>query len=152
MKICLACNTKKDESEFSRHKNKTDSRQSQCKMCCNKKHREYYKENRVWMRKDIQKRREDRIARNYTWFLNFLLKNPCIDCGAKDVLVLDMDHVRGRKITDVSNLVSDGCSLKSIKKEIKKCVVRCANCHRRSTAIRSRTWRWKISKTLRNLC
>ncbi len=57
--------------------------------------------------------------------------NPCVDCGERDLRVLQFDHVRGKKLTEVSKL--RGCSLKRVQAEVAKCVVRCGNCHRRKT-------------------
>ena len=57
----------------------------------------------------------------------------CADCGEKDPVVLEFDHVRDKE-KDVSLLLAGGYSLERILKEIDKCVIRCANCHRRKTA------------------
>jgi hypothetical protein len=63
-----------------------------------------------------------------------LLHHSCVDCGESDPLVLDFDHVRGMKKRHVSRMISGGTSIETLRKEIEKCVVRCANCHRRKTA------------------
>ncbi len=67
--------------------------------------------------------------------LTYLLDHPCVDCGEADVRVLDFDHIIGEKTAHVSSLVGRGASWQRIEKEMAKCVVRCANCHRRKTAI-----------------
>ena len=59
--------------------------------------------------------------------------HPCVDCGESDRIVLDFDHVRGKKQANVADLVKAGCSWSRISAEIEKCDVRCANCHRRVT-------------------
>jgi hypothetical protein len=56
-----------------------------------------------------------------------------VDCGETDIIVLQFDHVRGKKTNAVSKLVSMGYGLDTIKEEINKCEVRCANCHTRRT-------------------
>ena len=56
--------------------------------------------------------------------------SQCIDCGEKNPVVLDFDHVKGNKIMCISNMVRNSYSIETIKKEIKKCEIRCANCHR----------------------
>lgn len=72
--------------------------------------------------------------RNKVLVLRYLKENPCVDCGEKDTRVLDFDHVRGKKIKNVSDMVKSGnCSWNRIKNEIDKCQVRCANCHRKKT-------------------
>tara|TARA_R110001583_G_C5432044_1_gene388950 strand:+ start:131 stop:418 length:288 start_codon:yes stop_codon:yes gene_type:complete len=54
----------------------------------------------------------------------------CVDCGEKDSIVLDFDHVRGEKVGSIADMGSSH-SISSLKKEMRKCEVRCANCHRR---------------------
>jgi hypothetical protein len=53
----------------------------------------------------------------------------CFDCGMSNHIVLDFDHLRDKKY-NVSRMVHDGFSWKAIKREIEKCQVVCANCHR----------------------
>ena len=64
-----------------------------------------------------------------------LVKNPCIDCGESDLVVLDFDHVRGQKAFAISRLIVEGTSVATLQREMDKCVVRRANCHRRKTAL-----------------
>lgn len=55
------------------------------------------------------------------------LRQGCVDCGYKEhAVALDFDHVDGDKTINVSKIRS----MKVAIEEIKKCVVRCANCHR----------------------
>lgn len=53
----------------------------------------------------------------------------CTDCGESNHIVLDFDHIRDKKY-NVSRMIHDGFSWAAIKKEIAKCEVVCANCHR----------------------
>jgi transcription elongation factor Elf1 len=53
----------------------------------------------------------------------------CKDCGETNHIVLDFDHLRDKKY-NISRMVHDGFSWAAIKKEIAKCEVVCANCHR----------------------
>ncbi|HUQ34490.1 MAG TPA: hypothetical protein VM095_20380 [Pyrinomonadaceae bacterium] len=64
----------------------------------------------------------------------YLEGHPCVDCGESDPIVLEFDHVRGKKSYAVSSLGWRLVSWDSVMKEIAKCDVRCANCHRRRTA------------------
>jgi hypothetical protein len=56
----------------------------------------------------------------------------CVDCGEKNPIVLDFDHLRDKKY-NISRMIHDGFSWKAILKEISKCEVVCANCHRLRT-------------------
>lgn len=64
-------------------------------------------------------------------FVNdYKMERGCVDCGYKNhPAALELDHVRGKKVRHVS-LMS---SLPLVKEELKKCVVRCSNCHRIKT-------------------
>jgi hypothetical protein len=53
----------------------------------------------------------------------------CVDCGESNHIVLDFDHLRDKKY-NISRMIHDGFSWSAIKKEIAKCEVVCANCHR----------------------
>lgn len=66
--------------------------------------------------------------------IDYLRTHPCVDCGEDDVIVLEFDHVRGKKKRTVASMLVQGYSFEKILLEIAKCDVRCANCHRRKTA------------------
>ena len=53
----------------------------------------------------------------------------CTDCGEKNHIVLDFDHLKDKKY-NVSRMIHDGFAWKAIRKEIDKCEVVCSNCHR----------------------
>ena len=81
------------------------------------------------------------IAENFEALYAYLLSHPCIDCGESDPIVLQFDHVRGKKLYNISQAVC-GSKLRwqTVLSEIAKCDVRCANCHTRKTAKES-GWR-----------
>lgn len=62
-------------------------------------------------------------------------KSGCTDCGEKNHIVLDFDHLKDKKY-NISRMIHDGFSWEAIKKEIAKCEVVCANCHRIRTHAR----------------
>ena len=69
---------------------------------------------------------------------NYLFHHPCIDCKEDDVLVLEFDHTNGIKIKNVSSMIHDNSSIQQLIDEIDKCIVRCANCHRRRHRLEER--------------
>lgn len=77
--------------------------------------------------------------------LEYLLEHPCTDCGEADPIVLEFDHVRGKKVRNVATMVNRGHAWHEIEKEMAKCEVRCANCHRRATAKRGNWFRTRRS-------
>ena len=75
------------------------------------------------------------VARNRAQFREYMRNATCMDCDIRDFTVLELDHRDPqKKRDDVSNLVRQALSWPSIAKEIAKCDVVCANCHRRRTA------------------
>lgn len=74
-----------------------------------------------------------RVAvREYVW--SYLELHPCIDCGETDPVVLEFDHISEKTIA-VSHMNQIGADIDKVQMEIDKCVVRCANCHRRKTSV-----------------
>lgn len=66
----------------------------------------------------------------------YLSTHPCIDCGESDPVVLDFDHIDpATKTRSIARMLSGHVKWENILKEIEKCEVRCANCHRRRTKI-----------------
>lgn len=60
-------------------------------------------------------------------------KHGCMDCGGKfPYYILDFDHVYGKKVSNISSML-DYHSIEDIFKEIDKCEIVCANCHRNRT-------------------
>lgn len=61
-------------------------------------------------------------------FIDACKSRPCLDCSVEyPACVMQFDHVRGRKLFQISTRMS--CNLERLKIEIAKCDVVCANCH-----------------------
>jgi len=73
-----------------------------------------------------------RDRNRYFVFRYLKLFGKCIDCDIKDWKVLEFDHIKD-KVMNVSRMSSNHYSLDKIKKEIKKCEIRCVNCHKIKT-------------------
>jgi len=96
----------------------------------------------VSIRSRMQNRDRNKEAREFVF--NYLLKHPCIDCGETDVLALEFDHTHSKKF-DIGNALNNNILLDLIKKEIKKCVIRCSTCHRIKTHKEINSWRYKMA-------
>ena len=134
MKKCYKCVETKDLSEFHKNKRQKDGYQNYCKGCAKVRNRDYYLST---PEKNTQ-RQAFRVAvklaaQQFVW--DYLTEHPCVGCPEVDPVVLEFDHVRGVKKFSISAGVSQGLSVKTISEEIEKCEVKCANCHRRKTAI-----------------
>jgi hypothetical protein len=102
---------------------------------------------RMWRRNwwntrpDMRKKQNDRArrrARELRMYLNGIkTARGCVDCGYNGhPAALDFDHVSGEKAL----LVSFAKSKAQADDEIKKCEVRCSNCHR------IRTWERRLNR------
>ncbi len=89
-------------------------------------------------------RGEETAAANRSLVYTYLSEHPCVDCGENDPAVLEFDHV-GTKYRDISLMMRAGFAWTTIQREIAKCVVRCANCHRRKTAREQGIFEYKRS-------
>jgi len=78
---------------------------------------------------------EGPARRNLRHIHAVLAAGACVDCGERDVLVLEFDHVGGDKVGQVSTMAWN-VSLATLTAEIAKCELRCCNCHRRVTYAR----------------
>lgn len=81
------------------------------------------------MHMHMSKRARKRAAK---WRLAQLIKlgKGCIDCGyAEHAVALQFDHTGDDKRMNVSDMIRSDYSWETIKVEIDKCEVRCANCH-----------------------
>src|SRR3989339_72939 len=143
-KICSKCNTKKDISHYNWRNESRGWRHSFCKECHSKYRRYHYLKNKE---KYIQKalkwnRKQTEILRKY--LTEYFKEHPCTDCGNDDIRVLDFDH-NSNKFMGICQMVRNCYSMDAVKKEIKKCKVRCANCHRIKTFKERNFWKHKIS-------
>lgn len=73
------------------------------------------------------------VERNHRICREWLSTHPCVDCGEIDPVVLEFHHVFGDKRRRMSLMIAGGYSEQSIRDEMRKCIVLCANCHRRRT-------------------
>jgi hypothetical protein len=141
MKTCFVCQVPKDLSEFAKNASRSDGLQSACKDCKREIDRNYYKATFESRKSKRLAARQASLERGREVVWDHLATHPCIDCGETDPVVLEFDHVHGEKANNVTTLVNNGVSVDTILIEIKKCVIRCANCHRRRTAERAGGWR-----------
>lgn len=130
MKKCHCCKKELEDSEFAKHtrpSGKIDL-QNDCKKCDSLNRGNYQKEHKKETTGTKRKRRD--VVRE---FINqYKSKHFCIICKENDPIVLDFHHRNMEdKELEVGNAVKDGWSIEKIKKEIDKCDLLCANCHRR---------------------
>lgn len=132
-KRCVLCKQYKFTTEFNLNKSKNDGLNSNCKICSRAKSKEYYQLNKVKHRAVVKIHKALVVQQNRQSIIEYLHQHPCVDCGEDDIVVLEFDHLDDQK-GNISVMTSAGLAWSTILKEISKCEVRCANCHRRKTA------------------
>jgi hypothetical protein len=138
---CSRCGVEKPIAEFPPKYRDAPKPASWCRECRAGYHAEWYALNRDEVIARVAANRERPPQNRTVRFLEvrrlrweFLLAHPCIDCGCADPMVLQFDH-RSEKVTEVSRLLQSSADWTEVLAEIEKCDVRCANCHRRKTAL-----------------
>jgi hypothetical protein len=100
--------------------------------------------NRQWYLKNKARRVNltyQSINRKKLKLQQYKLDRGCVDCGYKEhAEALDFDHLSD-KTMNVSNVIHANMSWERIMKEVSKCEVVCANCHRVRTANRRKVIR-----------
>jgi len=140
LKLCIKCGESKDRDLFNWKNEELGRKHSSCKECHVRYRRKHYLDNRdKYISKALKWNSEQRFKLQRI-VLRYLKDHRCIDCNENDVLVLDFDH-RNSKIKSISEMVKSCCSVERVVAEIKKCDVRCANCHRRKTARELGFWK-----------
>lgn len=140
MKICTKC--KKQKLEYRKSSKYPDGLDVYCKECRRIADKKTYDSNLFKNRIAGLKSKNNIRERNRQFINNYLIGKFCIDCGENDPIVLEFDHFENKK-ENLSILILN-CSIEKIEAEIKKCNIRCANCHRKKTAIELGYYKTKI--------
>lgn len=129
---CCRCKKEKTDISFNFKYKKLGIRAKACKECTRSEVRKHYYDNHEYYIFKANKR--NRIIREFNRILvwKYLSAHPCIDCGEADPIVLEFDHMEN-KIDSIA-CVKRMYTTRSLEKEIAKCEIRCANCHRRKTS------------------
>jgi len=92
-------------------------------------HSQYYhaKDGR---KEQVRSQEKDRLEAKRKWVAEIKSNHGCRECDEDDPRCLDFHHT-GDKSENVSTMVWDDASKESLRDEISKCVVLCANCHRK---------------------
>ncbi len=139
-KICTQCQQTLPIERFG-YSNKEKTRiSSNCKCCKQRYITQHYKDNKeCYTRRSIVRTQRVRQEAR-TFIMQYLTEHPCSKCGESDIRVLEFDHIVAKeKKGNISQMIANGLSLKTIKEEIEKCDVLCANCHRKKT---TRQFNW----------
>lgn len=122
--ICKKCKIEKQETDFP-FKNKTlNKRNVVCKICQREYKNKHYHNN-----KKDHYRRNAITNKKLKDYANSIKSIGCNICDEKEISCMDFHHLRD-KDDNIATILRRG-SLKKLKEEISKCIVLCANCHRK---------------------
>jgi hypothetical protein len=113
-KVCRYCLVEQDESSFEICKTLGSKtyRRHKCRAC----------------KRATQKRRREKLR---DWLERLKQTLECTECGFDDYRALEFHHPDGQdKDFAIGEMVADNRSIIAVEREIAKCVVLCANCHR----------------------
>jgi predicted DNA-binding protein YlxM (UPF0122 family) len=126
MKQCSKCKRELPLDNFHSCPTRKDSLNHKCKDCANEGARASYKKHAL--------KAKERAADSRDWLYGLISeiksKYSCCICGEKEGCCLDFHHINDDKLDSVSEFVQKK-SPQAIFDEINKCVVVCANCHRK---------------------
>lgn len=127
-KICSKCKRELEITNF-RWKNKAKGLfHSQCKDCQKAQEKLHYQES-------LERQTNVRATADSQKIINMRVVDEarqagCKKCGEKRPYVLDFHHCDGdEKIATINRMIKSS-SVETLRKELEKCDVLCANCHR----------------------
>lgn len=129
MKHCRVCGTDKAKTEFNKNKARPDGLQTRCRDCQKDQNNRGYRYNSnrrdsIKLTRDANRAYNTKLMRRYKAFCG------CSLCDEREPVALDLHHVDpAGKDENPSSLVT--YSTDTMKKEIRKCIVLCSNCHRK---------------------
>jgi hypothetical protein len=134
MRKCGCCGEAKPLADFAWRRRALGQHDNLCRPCRADYHRAHYEANRERYVAQARDRKRALALERTLYLIEYFRTHPCVDCGESDPVVLEFDHLREKAF-------NIGAALpyrrwQSILDEIEKCVVVCANCHRRRTAKR----------------
>ena len=128
-KRCSKCKQVLFTSDFNKAPHKLGGLQSICKKCNKIYQREHYKNNKEYYhQRNIKRRKELKQL-----LFDIKRKSKCNVCRENHPACLDFHHKNpDKKKISISLIPSRFWSDERTLKEIEKCVILCANCHRKA--------------------
>ncbi|TMC71628.1 MAG: hypothetical protein E6J13_07185 [Chloroflexi bacterium] len=141
-RVCGRCGIEKPLDEFGFRYPKLGIRHSWCKDCFVEYKRAWYERNRERHIAHVREARDQTGDENQLRMWQYLAQHPCVECGERDPVVLQFDHLRDKR-ENVASMCIAGFAWSTILEEMAKCQVLCANCHTRKTARERGFWERK---------
>ena len=91
----------------------------------------WYEKNKKKHRANVARNNKIHRRKMIKFASDYKAERGCCRCPENDPVCLDFHHTGDDKEIDVSVAIQKGWGQKTIQKEIDKCIVICANCHRK---------------------
>lgn len=93
----------------------------------------WYAKNKKKVMARVSENTKGYRVRNKEYVRTLKEQTPCKDCGNfYKHYQMDFDHIEEKKF-NISQMIKESRSIDSIQKEMNKCELVCANCHRERT-------------------
>jgi hypothetical protein len=129
--------------EFNWRRKERCQRDNMCRPCRAAYKREHYLANKERYVYQARARKDALYLERTRYLLELFARNPCLDCGEDDPIVLEFDHLGDKEFDIGSGLPYR--NWQSILAEIDKCDVVCRNCHRRRESRRMGALRFLLT-------
>lgn len=127
MKVCSRCKENKTEAEFKKNRTKPDGLQIICSDCSKELNKIWYNKNKKNRLLKINQYRNKTI----NWLKEYKSTLTCSKCPENHPSCLEFHHIDpNSKLGNISEEVRNW-SIDRLKTELQKCIVLCANCHRK---------------------
>lgn len=127
-KICIKCKDDKNIDEFNFKSVEKNIRQNTCKTC----HAEMKKKSYEGNKQATLDRNNRNKKKNKEWYDEYKSTLQCSKCDESHPACLDFHHINGEdKKIEIAAFSGQTYSKQYMLNEIKKCIVLCANCHRK---------------------
>jgi hypothetical protein len=116
---CYRCGELKPVDEFAWRRKARGQRDSFCRPCRSAYGKEHYAANRQRYIDQARIVRQRLALERTRYLLDYFVVHPCVDCGERDPVVLEFDHLRDKRFAISSQL--HGRNWQTILDEIEKC-------------------------------
>jgi hypothetical protein len=127
-KMCCVCREYLTIDKFGKDKKRKDGLQIRCKLCRREESKQEYVKNGEKYRTRAKNQRPHTRNKYKELIQNIRTHYGCAYCNEKEDCCLDFHHLRDKQ-GHVTSMI--GKSVGQICAEIAKCIVVCANCHRK---------------------
>ncbi len=143
LRQCGRCHELKPIESFNWRRRERGQRDNMCRSCRSAYKREHYLKNKRRYIDQAQARKDALYLERTRYLLEFFDEHPCVDCGERDPIVLEFDHLADKTFSIGQALPYR--NWQSILEEIEKCEVVCRNCHRRRESRRMGALRVRLT-------